>query len=149
MKFFSTLMIVLSGLLVGNSLLASTSYVEALRCHERFVIDLGEVNAAILCRGVESNTATAVANCVSEGKARTSDNKAVALLCQGISYRIMTATVNCYDDAVVALDPVDAASLCQRTDYRVYTAKMNCLSAAKESMSSAAAGELCGGVSGQ
>jgi len=149
MQVFSKWMAVLAGLLIGNTLFAGTSYVEALRCHSRFVEDLGEVNAGILCRGVESANATAVANCLSEGKARTEDTKAVALLCQGTKYRNTSATLNCYDQVIETMQPVDAASLCQRTDYRAYTAKMNCVSHATESMSVAAAAKLCGGLTGE
>ena len=72
---FSKLIVVLSGMMVGSALFASTSYVEALQCHSRFVEDFGEANAALLCRCVESRNATAVYNCVSEGKARTDDGK--------------------------------------------------------------------------
>lgn len=149
MLVFAKLIVVLSGMMVGSALFASTSYVEALQCHSRFVEDFGEANAALLCRGVESRNATAVYNCVSEGKARTDDGKAIAMLCQGIDYRITTATLNCFDQMVDDMPAVDAASLCQRTDYRAFTAKLNCLSAASESMSPSAGAKLCGGLSGQ
>jgi hypothetical protein len=146
MYVFAKLMLVVSSLLASAPLFASTSYVEALHCHSRFVSDLGEVNAALLCRGVESSNATAVNNCVSEAKVRTDDGKVIAILCQGIDYRITTATLNCFDQSVESMPALDAAILCQRTDYRAYTAKMNCLSAAKDSMSNEAGTKLCGGI---
>lgn len=138
--------LVSSSLLASTTLLATTNNVEALRCHSRFVSELGEVNAALLCRGVVSSSAPAVANCVMEGRVRTDDLKVVAILCQGIDYRINTATMNCFDQSVETMPAIDAAILCQRTDFRNYTAKLNCVIAAKNSMSNEAAAKLCGGV---
>ena len=132
--------------LLSVNAFAAGEFAAALRCHDEVREELGDANAATLCRGVVNTNATAVYNCVDEGRARKFVPAVTAVLCQGIDYRISTATFNCYDQALEDLDAADAAELCQRTSYAVYTTKFNCLSYALDTMLPADAARLCGGI---
>ena len=147
MQRIANLVIILSILNMSSFASARPSYVEALRCYDRFAEQLGQTNAAVLCRGIAARNATAVYNCVGEGMDRTQDLAAVALVCQGIEYRITTATLNCFDEAItLEMSPWDAASLCQKTDYSVYADKMRCFNDAIHITTAQAAAQLCGGI---
>jgi len=126
--------------------LAAGEFAEALRCHDYVKEELGDANAATLCRGIVNANATAVYNCLAEGRARKYVSGVTAVLCQGVDYSITTATLNCFDQALEDLDAAAAAELCQRTSYAVYTSKFNCLSYALETMVPADAAKLCGGI---
>lgn len=144
MQFFIAGVVVVVSL-ASNAFAAGVNYAELLRCHDRYSQRLGENHAAVVCRGVQSATATAVDDCVF-GLLDATSEAAIATICQGIRHDIATATLRCFETAQGFTDVQNAATLCQRTSYRVYTSKINCFDAARATMGDSAAVQLCGGI---